>query len=186
MQIQLRKNGWLELSDGNVVALVSLNAEPQSADMALEEGTIYMGNFQSLPYKSNLIWEPGEYEVAGVQVTALESKAVRDGTADVFQVSIDGVSVVFAYDIAQEIAKSDWEVMDDVHILVLDLEKEQGMSLDKVIMRFNPYQLVVLNSTAEHAEKAVGIAVKEANKKFKFSDKDFTAEEFVTQLNLLT
>ncbi|MBL8014813.1 MAG: hypothetical protein JNK26_01330 [Candidatus Doudnabacteria bacterium] len=127
---------------------------------------------------------PGEYEQGGVELAMLETKEIVAGQAELAQVRIDNINVLNVLQAPGDLQKEQWELIDNVHILCMDA----GIKIDepaKFVNKINPYVLIVLNSDKETAEKWLGMTIESQDKKYKFSDKDFTAEEPVLRVLLL-
>lgn len=127
---------------------------------------------------------PGEYEHAGVEVAMLETKQPADGFADMAQVRVENVNVLSVIQTPGELQKDQWELIDNVHILCLDATVEMEEP-SKFVNKINPYVLIIVNADKETAEKWTGMTIESQDKKFKFSEKDFTAEEPVLRVLLL-
>jgi hypothetical protein len=163
-------------------ATVLINPVATATNIDTSAANILLGDFKKIS-GYNII-EPGEYELFNVNVTALELKPEKIGIADFFQVEIDGVAVTIQQDAAAEIEKNEWDILVDTHVLVVNAPNAD-QKIDKLINKHNPHKLISINTTAEEAAKSTSMPVKEQGKKFKFTDKDFTSEEYTTEHYLL-
>lgn len=180
--MQIEKHGAhavLLTSENSKIYLNLSNTKPINIEK-VEENALVLGLHEP-EGKQYSITEPGEYEVLGVSVIALENKEEMDGVADFFELEVDGVVITWQADPAAEIDKEGWEMLTDTHLLLLDIDTvAEDTKLDKFISKHNPRRLVLVGDKSK-AEKLVGIPTKDSNKKFKFSPKDFTEIEFTTE-----
>jgi hypothetical protein len=178
MQISLKAPEVIEISGDNGSALVTFGS---ATKVAPEEGQLVFGRQIE---ETKTIDGPGEYEFGHVSLVALETKAERVGKSELFEVGVDGVNTLFITENPGEITKDHWDAMGEIDILVLSLKSDVA-DMDKLIKKIVPYVVIVISGDKEAAEKATELTVESIEKKVKYTDKDFTAEDPVTKLILL-
>lgn len=177
MQLKLQSKSTLEIQgDNNIVYVEFRDGE--------FKGELGENLLVSSVERTGGISGPGEYEYNGVSLVAMETKEVNVGNLELALVQVDGMSVFCVLDNPGELAKEHYEFLEDVDVLVLDKNVHID-EVDKFVNRINPYVLVVLNTNKEEAEKYTGMTVELEDKKFKFTTKDFEAEEPATRLLIL-
>lgn len=177
MQIKLSSKSVVQIQgDTN-----NVNVEFRDGEFKGELGTELLISSQDKP---GSISGPGEYEYNGVAVVGMETKGVHIGSMELALLTIDAVNVLCVLDTPGEISKDNWDFLGDVDVMVLDkgVEIEE---VDKLVNKINPYVLIVINSSKEEAEKWVGSLIELEDKKFKFVDRDFEAEDPVTRVMVL-
>lgn len=182
MQIEKLNNESVLITTNN--ASIYLNLSNKPLKVANPENSIVLGVGDKT--SGYVINEPGEYELYDITIVALENSEKMQGIADFFQVEAEGTIVSWQLDPNADISKEKWENLADTHLLVLDAAADlEDTKLGKFISKHNPHKLLVLNIAEAEVEKLVGIPVKESGKKFKFTNKDFAAEEYTTECLLL-
>lgn len=177
MQMTLKSADLVEISGDSESALIAF---PGLAKVETETGLIVGAEVPG----AQVVSSPGEYEFGGISLVALESKPAHVGMAELFEIGLENTSTLFVVGSAGEITKEMWDVMGEIDVLVLNLGTE-AEDIDKLIKKVSPYVVVVIGGSKETAEKSTGLTAEESAKKFKFSDKDFTAEDPVTRLVVL-
>lgn len=178
MQIKLQSKSVVQVQgDNNVV-----NVEFRDGEFKGELGTELLISSQDKP---GAISGPGEYEYNGVAVVGMETKGVHIGSMELALLTVDTTNVLCVLDTPGEITKENWDFLGDVDVMVLDKNVEVNEA-DKLVNKINPYVLIIINSNKDEAEKWVNSVVEAEDKKFKFADKDFDAEDPVTRVFLLS
>lgn len=178
MQIKLQSKSVVQIQgDSNVV-----NVEFRDGEFKGELGTELLISSQDKP---GAISGPGEYEYNGVAVVGMETKGVHIGSMELALVTVDAVNVLCVLDTPGEITKENWDFLGDVDVMVMDKNVEVSEA-EKLVNKISPYVLVITNSNKEEAEKWMNSMVEAEDKKFKFADKDFEAEDPVTRVFLLS
>jgi hypothetical protein len=128
---------------------------------------------------------PGEYEFDDVTVIALEAKEETDGNSDVYAIHIDGVSFLFTKTDKLSLKKEQWDLIGEVNVLVTNVAHKENIK--NQLSKISPAALVVINyESAEQVAKETDLTATESEKKLKFVSEDFTEEDPVTTLYLLT
>ncbi len=176
MQIKLASKELVELSGNNGSALIAF-PDAKVPDIS---GLIFGPHIMP-----TVVSRPGEYEFAEVGMQALETKAEHVGVAELYNVEIEGIDTLFVMDGFGDLGKEDWDLIGDVEVMVVSLRnKPQG--LEKLINRMIPYVVIAIDAESEaEAEKLLGLKPLTSNDKFKFTDKDFLAEDPATVLYLM-
>lgn len=178
MQIKLQSKSVVQVQgDNNVV-----NVEFRDGEFKGELGTELLISSQDKP---GAISGPGEYEYNGVAVVGMETKGVHIGSMELALLTVDTTNVLCVLDTPGEITKENWDFLGDVDVMVLDKNVEVNEA-EKLVNKINPYVLIIINSNKEEAEKWMNSVVEAEDKKFKFADKDFEAEDPVTRVFLLS
>lgn len=176
MQIKLMSKGVIELSENgtNVIVAFPEAAVPETAPLILGQQV-----------HAKVIRRPGEYEFANVGLQALETKSAHIGTAELFNVEVGGFDTLFVMNDFGTLSKDDWDMLDNVQVMVVSL-KEKVDGLDKLINRLLPYVVIAIDAPSEmEAENMLGLKPMSTEDKFKFTEKDFTAEDPATILYLM-
>jgi len=176
MQIKLVSKGLVELTENGSSALIAFPEAKVPENAQLVFGPLV---------QPGVIRRPGEYEFTGIGLIALETKEQHIGTSELFLVEVNGAACLFVMGDFGTLNKEDWDMLPEVDVIVVSL-KGQNVGLDKLISRLTPYYVIALDAETEsEAEKVLGMKPAASADKFKFSEKDFEAEEFATILNLL-
>jgi hypothetical protein len=168
----------ISMAKGNL----KLESEKATAFLIFNSAEIEAGQLNIGPVKSDqVLCQPGEYEYGDVSVVALETDQPADDVSDVFNISLEGVSTAYFMPKSTP-ASDDFEDLGEIDMLVLNLSEEVDQ---KLISRIDPRIVICINASAEAAEKILGVAPA-VEKKLKFKDSEFTAEEYETKYFLLT
>lgn len=177
MQLKLLSKSVVAIEGDSKQVVVELNGGEYKG----EDPTVLV---VSANQKPGAIYGPGEYEYDGVGIVGVETRDAKVGLAEIMLVRVDGVSVMAVTSQPEEIKKEQWDLLGEVDVLLIDKEV-QMTGIEKFVNRINPYVLITLNMDAAEAEKVTGIKAESTDKKFKFSAKDFEAEDPATKLLLL-
>jgi hypothetical protein len=176
MQIKLVSKGLVEVSENGSSAHVAFPEAkiPESAKLVFGPHV-----------QPGVIRRPGEYEFVDIGLIALETKEHHIGTSELYSVEVSGVGCLFVMGDAGIPSKEDWDLLPEIDVMIVSLKGENA-GLDKLISRLTPYYVIALDAETEsEAEKVLGMKPVQSADKFKFSEKDFEAEEFATILYLM-
>jgi hypothetical protein len=133
----------------------------------------------------NVIYRPGEYEVAEISVFALETKAEPNGTADIFALNVDGVTLLFMGNEKYNLKKDQRDLVSKVDVIVLNLNLTK--EIDGLINKVEAGAVVVINfDSPEQASEVTELSAGEVASKIKFETQDFADEEAAVILHLLS
>jgi L-ascorbate metabolism protein UlaG (beta-lactamase superfamily) len=152
-------------------------------------------NLEGVQGEPFVISDPGEYEVKGLHVHAIQDPAVDAGTRFrpvIFRCVIEGMSVAFLGQLKRKLTPFELEELDDVDVLLLPVGGGDVMDskiASETIAEIEPRMIVPLHfdlpgiktplGTVDAFCKALGVCKRQDANKLKITKKDLPAEDLL-------
>lgn len=135
--------------------------------------------------QSGVVSGPGEYEFSDISLIALEAASSSDGKAELFEVTLEGISALVIMSDPGDLKKESWDLIGDVEMVIVDMSQEYK-DLDKLVNKINPFVLIAMGvEDKKKVETELEQTVTAEGASFKFSSKDFQGEDPSVRVLLL-
>ncbi len=183
MKIKRRTQNQVEVElGGQLITVVFHNGK--DLPTLPTQGIVVCGLPHGAARMQNLVSGPGEYELAGIQIVAVEAKSEPDGSADVLRFTDGRESILCVLGADVDMPQASWEAIGEIDVLLMNLQNAP-QEPEKFIHKVSPYVLAVCGDKQE-VEKRTGIKLEAEVPQLKLTEKDFVGEDASTKMFLLS